>query len=112
MLCFGRGENGLWGERSIASRSLDFLGPHLGPFVGAECGTCLLSIPERSRALLISPLFPNARLIHTVEVIGSNPLAPTIFSSTCQRFGLLGSNVGASAYSQTRDPCAPSVRHP
>src|SRR5215469_1940943 len=80
MLCFGRGENGLWGERSIASRSLDFLGPHLGPFVGAECVTSLLYIPERSRALLISPLFPNARLIHTVEVIGSNPIAPTIFN--------------------------------
>jgi hypothetical protein len=61
-----------------ASRSLDFfLGPHLGPFVGAECVTCLLYIPEHSRALLVSPLFPNARLIHTVEVIGSNPIAPT-----------------------------------
>jgi hypothetical protein len=27
----------------------------------------------------VNPLFPSARLIHTVEAIGSNPIAPTIF---------------------------------
>src|SRR6516164_11755925 len=44
------------------------------------------SLTLRSRALLVNPLLPGARLIHTVEVIGSNPIAPTIFSSTCRHF--------------------------
>jgi hypothetical protein len=40
----------------------------------------LTLVLEHSRALLVNPLFLKPRLIHTVEVIGSNPRAPTIFS--------------------------------
>lgn len=34
---------------------------------------------SRYRQFPVTPLFPNARFIQRVEVIGSNPIVPTIF---------------------------------
>ena len=61
-----------------ASRSLDVLGPLLGPVLYTRVPNLLTLC---LRAFPVTPLFPNARLIHTVEVIGSNPIAPTISST-------------------------------
>ena len=86
-----------------ASRSLDCLGAILGPILYARVPYLLTLC---FRAFPVTLLFPNARLIHTVE--GSNPIAPTIcFWSgpetwVTQCTGHMGDTFGPNGFSSDR----------